>query len=113
MEPWAIISMTFLAKSRLRIRLHIYYVLNTFCRFWALQFQRNFPQKCVLALGLQKKQSLYHFFSSLRENVLKWVSKWEGEKSKKSFFFALLLIGPPLDAPGFIFIEFWLPWISL
>ena len=106
MELWAIISMTFLAKSRLRIRLHIYYVLNTFRRFWALQFQRNFHSKCVLALGLQKRPSLYHLFSSLGENVLKWVSKWEGGKVKKLLFF---VIGFPLGVPGFIFLTFGFP----
>ena len=30
MEPWPVILMTFFAKSRLCIRLHIYYVLDTF-----------------------------------------------------------------------------------
>ena len=60
--------------------------------------------------GSPKKQSLFvFFFSFLSENV----SKWRG--SSKSYFrcfFGLFLIGPPLGAPGFIFIEFWAPWAS-
>ena len=27
-------------------------------------------------------------------------------------FFGLFLIGPPLGAPGFIFLDFWAPWAS-
>jgi hypothetical protein len=63
----------------------------------------------VLALGLPKKPSLCHFFSSLGENVSKWVPKWEGEKVPKT---ALFLIGPPLGAPGFIVIAFCTPWAA-
>ena len=38
MEPWPVILTTFFAKSRLCIRLHIYYVFDTFYRFWTSQF---------------------------------------------------------------------------
>ena len=56
-----------------------------------------------------KKPSLFDFFSFLSENV----SKWRG--SSKSYFrcfFGLFLIGPPLGAPGFIFLDFWAPRAS-
>ena len=44
----------------------------------------------MLALGLPKKPPLFHFFSSLSENVSKWVPKWEGEKVQKIVFFLIV-----------------------
>ena len=59
--------------------------------------------------GSPKKPSLFVVFSFLSENV----SKWRGS-SKSDFrcFFDLFLIGRPLGAPGFIFLDFWAPRAS-
>ena len=56
-----------------------------------------------MCVGSRSPQKACHFFSSLGEHVSKWVSQWEGGKAKKLLFF---LIGPPLGAPGFVFLDF-------
>ena len=123
MEPWPIILMTFFAKSRLCIRLHIYYVFNTFSGFWAPQFWRNFDWKCVLALGLPKKAVPLLLFLIFRRKCSKMGVQTEGERSHIFDVFRLFSHWAPfgcpwvhfpwlLCSPGIILAPFWMPWTS-
>ena len=70
-----------------------------------------------------KKLALYQFFSSLSENVSKWVPTWWGEKVKKSISFCSFSHRSPFGCPwlqfhclwgslGIIFAPFQVLWAS-
>ena len=70
---------------------------------------RKFLLEMCVGSRSPKKAVILSLFLIFSENVSKWVPKWEGAEVPKT---ALFLIGPPLGAPGFIFLDFWAPWAS-
>ena len=56
-----------------------------------------------------KKVINLQLFLIIRRKCVKMGAQMGGEISPKIDFF---LIGPPLGAPGFIFLDFWAPWTS-
>ena len=77
------------------------------------QVLAKFQLKMCVGSRSPPKAVTLSLFLIFRRKCLKMGAQMGGGKGPKNLFFLLfLLIGPPLGAPGFIFIEFWAPWAS-
>ena len=96
MESLASILATFLATRRPCIRLHIYYVLDTFWGFSGCPFCKKPQLQMCVCSGSPKQPSILDLFRSFMPKCIKTGAQWKGAKVSKT---ASFLLGGPLGAP--------------